>query len=241
MAETRGERAHRRAINRVNTEPVINTNPCRRTRAASPEHAAEEEEASSLHPSRQLQPSDGRSASASSHGCHDQPTPQAALLMPQELLWYRPAEAGHDGWLARITELVNAAGAAPAPSRSMAPPPSRGAQAPPPSHCAQAAHGAPAPPPPPLGDGAGHRHGTRVPEGAPLPSHGASSLHLGGPSCQILQRAPEDARVSLERQRQHRAVQDIAAAGRNNHVVPTNGVMYSRGCLALTRELRRVA
>src|SRR5664279_5977444 len=71
----------------------------------------------------------------------------------------------------------------------------------------------------------------------------ASSPHLGRPSCQILQRAPEDARVSLERQRQrqHRAVQDVAVAGRNNCVIPTNGVTYSRGCLALTRELRQVA
>jgi len=49
--------------------------------------------------------------------------------------------------------------------------------------------------------------------------------------------------VTLERQRerQNRAVQDVAAAGRNNRVVPTSGlVTNSRGCLALTRELRRV-
>src|SRR5664279_1744907 len=159
--------------------------------------------------------------------------------MAQELLRYRPAEAGHDGWLARITELVNAAGVALAPSRSMAPPPSHGAQAPPPSHDAHAGRGAPPPPPPPPGGDAGHCRGTRVPDGAPPPSHGASSPHLAGTSCQIIQRAPEDARVSLERQ--HRVVRDIAVAGRNNRVVPTNVVTYSRGCLALTRELRWVA
>src|SRR5664279_2317681 len=128
MAEARGEHAHRRAASRVNTEPVINTNPRRRSGIATPDPTAEEE-ASSLHPSEQLQPSHGHSASASSRGRHSQPTPQAALLMAQELLRYRPTEAGHEGWLARITELVNATGVAPAPSHSMAPPPSHYAQA----------------------------------------------------------------------------------------------------------------
>src|SRR5664279_4846120 len=122
MAETRGERARRRAASRVHTEPVVNTNPRRRGGFAAPNPAAEEE-ASSLRPSEQPQQSHGQSASASSRGCHSQPTPQAALLLAQELLRDRPTEAGHDGWLARITELVNAAGAASAPSRSMAPPP----------------------------------------------------------------------------------------------------------------------
>src|SRR5664279_6404044 len=153
MAEARGERAHRRAASRVNTEPIINTNPRQRGGVATPDPTAEEE-ASSLHPSEQLQPSHGHSASASSRGRHSQPTPQAALLMAQELLRYRPTEAGHDGWLARITELVNAAGAAPAPSRSMAPP------LPPPS--THAGHDAPPPPPPPPGGDAVHHRGTRV-------------------------------------------------------------------------------
>src|SRR5664279_3732660 len=99
--------------------------------------------------------------------------------MAQELLRYRPAEAGHDGWLARITELVNAAGVALAPSRSMAPPP---------SHGAQAGRGAPPPPPPPPRGDAGHRHGTRVPDGAPPPSHGASSPAPVARSCSGHQR-----------------------------------------------------
>ena len=152
--------------------------------------------------------------------------------MAQELLRYRPAEAGHDVWLARITELVNAAGAAPAPSRSLVPPPSQSARA------GHVAHGAP-PPPPPGGD-AGRNRDERAPEGAPPPSHGASSPHLDGPSCQIIQRAPEDARVVLERQRerQTRVVQDIATAGRHTRVEGTPS--YSGGCLAFTRELRRV-
>src|SRR5664279_744331 len=234
MAEARGEHAHRRTASRVHTEPIINTNQRQRGGVATPDPTADEE-ASSLRPSEQLQPSQGHSASASSRGRHSQPSPQAALLMAQELLRYRPTEAGHDGWLARITELVNVAGAAPAPSRSMAPPP------PPPS--AHAGHGAPPPPPPP-GDGAGHHRGARAPGGAPPPSHGASSPHLAGTSCQIVQRAREDARVSLERQRdrQRRAVQHIATAGRTNRDNTATGVVTSsKGCLALTRELRQVA
>jgi hypothetical protein len=47
-------------------------------------------------------------------------------------------------------------------------------------------------------------------------SHAASSPR-GEPSCQIVQRTPEDARVSLERRRENhdRANNDIGEAGKN--------------------------
>ena len=59
----------------------------------------------------------------------------------------------------------------------------------------------------------------------------------------IVQRAPEDARVEIERQRgrHDRAVQEIAAAGRQNrHTLANGAVVYATGCSAFTRELRRV-
>jgi hypothetical protein len=60
------------------------------------------------------------------------------------------------------------------------------------------------------------------------------------PSCQIVQRAPEDAHVSLEHRRKNhdRAIDDIGEAGKN---VKTRGnPIYNRGCLALTRQQRYV-
>ena len=59
----------------------------------------------------------------------------------------------------------------------------------------------------------------------------------------IVQRAPEDARVEIERQRDRHnlAVQEIAAAGRQNrHTLANGAVVYTKGCSAFTRELRRV-
>lgn len=212
---TRDASALRRA-GRVLTEPVANGN--RRVRAgAATEPAAGEEQASSLHPSVQAEPP-ARTAAASSLARHDPPAPQAALLMARELLRYRPTEAGYDAWLARITELINAAGDTPAPSRPLPPPSPRGGRA---------GHGAP-PPPPPTDDGAGHHRGARTPE----PSHGASSPHHADASCQIARRAALDARVILEQQRdrQNRTIQDVAAAGRQNRAAlavaspPTVGV-----------------
>jgi hypothetical protein len=70
-------------------------------------------------------------------------------------------------------------------------------------------------------------------------SHAASSPR-GEPSYQIVQRAPEDARVSLERRRENhdRAIDDIGEAGKN---VKTPGdPIYNPGCLALTRQQRYV-
>jgi hypothetical protein len=68
----------------------------------------------------------------------------------------------------------------------------------------------------------------------------ATSLPRGEPSCQIVQRAPEDARVSLERRCENhdRAIDDIGKAGKN---VKTPGdPIYNPGCLALTRQQRYV-
>jgi hypothetical protein len=68
----------------------------------------------------------------------------------------------------------------------------------------------------------------------------AASLPHREPSCQIVQRAPEDARVSLERHRKNHdcAIDDIGEAGKN---VKTPGdLIYNPGCLALSRQQRYV-
>jgi hypothetical protein len=70
-------------------------------------------------------------------------------------------------------------------------------------------------------------------------SHAASSPR-GEPNYQIVQRAPEDTRVSLERRRENhdRAIDNIGEAGKN---VKTPGEpIYNPGCLALTRQQRYV-
>jgi hypothetical protein len=70
-------------------------------------------------------------------------------------------------------------------------------------------------------------------------SHAASSPR-GEPSCQIVQRALEDARVSLEHhhKKYDRAIDDIGEDGKN---VKTPGdPIYNPGCLALTRQQRYV-
>jgi hypothetical protein len=68
----------------------------------------------------------------------------------------------------------------------------------------------------------------------------AASSPRGEPSYQIVQHAPEDARVSLERRRENHdhAIDDIGEAGKN---VKTPGdPIYNLGCLALTRQQRYV-
>jgi hypothetical protein len=68
----------------------------------------------------------------------------------------------------------------------------------------------------------------------------AASSPRGEPSCQIVQRALKDARVSLEHRRENhdRAIDDIGEAGKN---VKTPGdPNYNPGCLALTRQQRYV-
>jgi hypothetical protein len=66
----------------------------------------------------------------------------------------------------------------------------------------------------------------------------AASSPRGEPSCEIVHRAPEDARVSLERHRENHdcTIDDIGEAGKN---VRTPGEpIYNPGCLGLTRQQR---
>jgi hypothetical protein len=61
----------------------------------------------------------------------------------------------------------------------------------------------------------------------------AASLPRGEHSCQIVQRALEDACVSLEHRRKNhdRAIDDISKAGKN--VKTLGDPIYNPGCLAL--------
>jgi hypothetical protein len=64
----------------------------------------------------------------------------------------------------------------------------------------------------------------------------AASLPRGEPSCQIVQRALDDARVSLERhcENHDRTIDNIGEAGKN--VKTPEDPIYNPGCLALTRQ-----
>jgi hypothetical protein len=112
--------------------------------------------------------------------------------MAQELLRYHPTEGGREGWLTRIAELVAIANED--PTLGVA----KGA-------------GAPDPPVGPRAPGAGNAKSAPARRAA---SHAASSPR-GEPSYHIVQRAPVDARVSLESRRENhdRAVDDIGEAG----------------------------
>ena len=110
--------------------------------------------------------------------------------MAQELLRYRPGEAGKEEWLLRIEELINTAGTA--PSRDLV--------------LSYAA------PPPPL------RGGALLPPPPSPPRRGPALPHTSSPDCQIIQWAPVDGRVGIERNREHqnRGIRDIVAAGCTN-------------------------
>jgi hypothetical protein len=137
--------------------------------------------------------------------------------MVQELLRYQPTDDGHEGWRARIAELVAITNKDPAHGGAQGvgePDPAAGCRAP--------------------GTGDGNAANAKK-----VASHTASSPR-GEPSCQIVQRAPEDARVSLERRRENhdRAIDDIGEAGKN---VKTPGdAIFNPGSLALTRQQRYV-
>jgi hypothetical protein len=137
--------------------------------------------------------------------------------MAQELLRYQPTDDGREGWHARIAELIAIANEDPAQGGAQGagdPDPAAGRRTP----------------------GAGDGKATKAKK---VVSHAASSPR-GDPSCQIVQRAPEDARVSLERRRKNhdRAIDDIGEAGKN---VRTPGdPIYNPGCLPLTRQQRYV-
>jgi hypothetical protein len=133
--------------------------------------------------------------------------------MAQELLRYQPTADGREGWRARIAELVAIANEDPALGGA------QGAGEPDPA----AGHHAP-----------GARDG-KAAQAKKVVSPAASSPR-GEPSCQIVQRASEDARVSLERRRENhdRAIDDIGVASKNVKV--TEDPVYNPGCLALTRQ-----
>jgi hypothetical protein len=65
-------------------------------------------------------------------------------------------------------------------------------------------------------------------------------LPHGEPSCQIIQHAPKDARIFLERHHENhdRAIDDISEAGKN--VKTLGDPIYNPWCLALTRQQRYV-
>jgi hypothetical protein len=131
--------------------------------------------------------------------------------MAQELLHYQPTADGREGWHARIAELVAIANEDPSLGGA------QGAGEP----DLAAGHRASG-----TGDG-------KAAQAKNVVSRAASSPH-GEPSCQIIQRAPKDAHVSLERRRENhdRAIDDIGEAGKNVKV--TRDPVYNPRCLALT-------
>jgi hypothetical protein len=181
-----------------------------------PQHISAEEEdlESSYLPSGHTEPSLSFTTTATSRAhSGSQLSPAQALAMAQELLRYQPTVDGCEGWRARIAELVAIANEDPAQG---------GAQ------------GAGEPDP-----AVGHRtpdaEDGKAAKAKKAASRAASSPR-GEPTCQIIQRAPKDARVSLERCRKNhdRAIDDIGEAGKN---VKTPGdPIYNPGCLALTHH-----
>jgi hypothetical protein len=126
---------------------------------------------------------------------------------------YQPTDDRREGWCARIAELVAIANEDPAQGGA------QGAGEPD-SAVGRRAPGA--------GDG-------RAAKAKKVVSRAASSP-CGELSCQIVQHAPEDARIALEHRRENhdRAIDDIDKAGKN---VRTPGdPIYNPGCLALTRQ-----
>jgi hypothetical protein len=211
-ANARLERLRRRNAVRGQTELIF------RHREASAGEEEEEDLESSYLPSGRTEPSLSFTATTTSRApSGSQLSPTQALAMAQELLRYQPTDDGHEGWHARIAELVAIANEDPAQGGAQGtgePDPSAGRRAP----------------------GAGDGKATKAKKVA---SRAASSPRRE-PSRQIIQRAPEDARVSLEchRENHDRAIDDIGEAGKN---VRTPGdPIYNPGCLALTRQQRYV-
>jgi hypothetical protein len=137
--------------------------------------------------------------------------------MAQELLRYQPTNDGREGWRARIAKLVAIA------NEDLAQGGAQGVGEPDPATGRRA---------PGAGDG-------KAAKAKKVASRAASSPRRE-PSCQIVQRALEDARVSLERRRENhdRAIDDIGEAG--NNVKTPGDPIYNPGCLALVRQQRYV-
>jgi len=133
MADARRARAEWRAAHAARfaqTAPV--GGPPRRssspTAKAATGPAGNEQQASSQHPSVQR---DGRTAptsltpvGSSSHARRAPMDAHASLLLARELLHYRTVNDLYEDWLARITELVSAAGGFPLRPLSLPRPPS---------------------------------------------------------------------------------------------------------------------
>jgi hypothetical protein len=206
-ANARLERLHHRNTARGQTKPIFHRH----------EALAEEEEEEDLESSYLLsgrtEPSLSFTATTTSHArSGSQLSPAQALAMAQELLRYQPTNDGREGWRAQIAELVTIA------NEDLAQGGAQGAGDLDPAAGRRA---------PGAGDG-------RANKAKRVVSRTASSPH-GEPSCQIVQRALEDSRVSLERRRKNHdcAIDDIGKAGKN---VRTPGdPIYNPGCLALTR------
>jgi hypothetical protein len=128
--------------------------------------------------------------------------------MAQELLHYQPTADGREGWRARIAELVAIANKDPALGGA------QGVGEPDPA----AGHRA-------LGAGDG-----KAAQAKKVVSR-ASSSPRGEPSCQIVQCALEDTRISLERHRENHdhAIDDSGEAGKNIKV--TGEPVYNPGAL----------
>jgi hypothetical protein len=211
-ANARLKRLRRRNAVQGQTEPFFYR------REALAEEEDEEDLESSYLPSGRTEPSLSFTATATSRTrSGSQPSPAQALAMAQELLCYQPTDDGREGWRARIAELAAIANEDPAQGGA------QGAGEPDPV----AGHRTMGP-----GDG-------KAAKAKKVASHAASSTR-GEPSYQIVQCAPEDARVSLERRRENhdRTIDDIGEAGKN---IKTPGdPIYNPRCLALTRQQRYV-
>jgi hypothetical protein len=187
-----------------------NTKPIIRRQRVSAEE--EDLESSDISFGR-TEPSLSCTTTATSHArSGSQLTPVQALTMAPELLRYQPIEDGREGWRARITELVAIANEDPAlggPQVAGEPDPAVG-------HCAP-----------------GVENG-KAAQAKKAVSRAASSPR-GEPSCQIVQHATEDARISLEHHRENhdRTLDDIGDASKN--IIPGE-LVYNPGCLALARH-----
>jgi hypothetical protein len=213
MADANARLVRLRRCNTVrgNTKPII----CRQHVLAEEEE--EEHLESSYILSGHTEPSLSFTATATSRARSGSQLTPTQLAMAQELERYQPTVDVREGWRARITELVNIA------NEDLALGGAQGAGEPDP----EAGHHVPG-----AGDGKAAQAKRAV-------SRAASSL-CGEPSCQIVQRAPEDARVSLERPRENhdRALDDIGEAGKN--IMVTGELIYNPRCLALARQQRYV-
>jgi hypothetical protein len=145
--------------------------------------------------------------------------------MARELLRYRSTDDFYEEWLDRIAELVNAAGEAPAPSRSLPPPPPQ---------AGDPVRGAPLPP----------LRRDVVPEPrreAPQRGPPRRALAHDEESCRVVPRPQGEARALPAPLRQGRAPPPDAAQEHQDQDPPQQQKAGgTAGCRAFTPELRRV-